>query len=108
MITSFQSQSLSEKLNQGNVTSTFSDHLTQFILLKDLFSKIPAVKSLIGHDWRKFESYKFISDLNQTDCEQILSTDKSDVNFSINQYLSKIDSILEIHAPLLKVLTKKT
>ena len=38
--------------------------------------------------------------------EQILCTGKSDVNFSMNQYLSKIDSLLEIHAPL-KKLNKK-
>ena len=31
---------------------------------------------------------------------------ESDVNFSMNQYLSKIDSLLEIHAPL-KKLNKK-
>ena len=109
LIDNIFSKSISlEEIESGNVTSTFSGHLPQFIFLKDLFSKIPAVKSLIGHDWRKFERYKFISDLNQTDWEQILFTDKSDVNFSINQYLSKIDSILQIHAPLLKSLTKKT
>ena len=38
--------------------------------------------------------------------EHILWTEKSDVNFSMNQYLSKIDSLLEIHAPL-KKLNKK-
>ena len=33
-------------------------------------------------------------------------SEKSKVNFSVNQYLSKIDSLLEIHAPL-KKLNKK-
>ena len=57
--------------------------------------KNPAGKSnILKHDWRKFESNKFISDFNQTDWEQILCTEKSDVNFSMNQYLSKIDSLL--------------
>ena len=45
---------------------------------------------------------KFISDFDQTDWEQILCTEKSDVNFSMNQYLSKIDGLLEIHAQLNK------
>ena len=82
--------------------------------LKDFFSKIPAVKpNILRHDWRKFESNTFISDLDQTDWEQLLCTEKSDVHFSMNQYLSKIDSLLEIHATLktlnkneLKFLTK--
>ena len=53
--------------------------------------------------WRIFESNKFISDFNQTDWDQILCTEKSDINFWINQYLSEIDSLLEIHAPLKKL-----
>ena len=66
-------------------------------------AKVSAVKSnILKNDWRKFESHKSISDFNQTDWEQILCTEKTDVNFSINQYLSKIDSLLEIHAPLKK------
>ena len=48
---------------------------------------------MFKHDWRKFESNKFISDFNQIVWEQILCT-------------SKTDSLLEIHAPL-KKLNKK-
>ena len=103
----FSNSTALEEIESGNVTSTFSDHLPQFILLKDFSLKNPAVKSdILKHDWRKFESNKFISDFNQTDWDQILCTEKSNINFSINQYLSKIDSLLEIHAPL-KKLNKK-
>ena len=45
---------------------------------------------------------KFISDFGQTAWEQILCTGKSDVKFSMNQYLSKIDGLLEVHATLNK------
>ena len=39
----------------------------QFIFLADLLSKISAAKSnILRHDWRKFESNKFISDFYQT------------------------------------------
>ena len=98
----FSNSTSLEEIESGNVTSTFSDHLPQFIFLNDFFSKIPAAKSILRHDWRKFGSSKFISDFDQTDWEQIICSEKSDVNFSINQYLSKIDSLLETHAPLKK------
>ena len=85
----------------------FQTIFQNFFFLKIFCSKIPAVKSnILKHEWRKIESNKFISDFNQTDWEQILCTEKSKVNFSVNQYLSKIDSQLEIHAPL-KKLNKK-
>ena len=74
-----------------------------FIFFKDFSSKIPTAKSNI---LRQFKFNKFISDFDQTDWEQILCTNKSDVNFPMNQYLPKIDSLLEIHA-LLKMLNKK-
>ena len=38
-----------------------------------------------------------------TDWEQVLCSEKSDVKFSMNQYLSKIDRLLETHAPLIKL-----
>ena len=49
---------------------------------------------------------KFISDFDQIDWEQIFFSEKSDVNWSMNQYLSRIDSLLETHVPL-KKLNKK-
>ena len=96
-----------QEIESVNVASTFSDHLPQFICLKYFFSKIPLVKSnILNYDWRKFGSNKFIFDFNQTDWEQILCTEQSDVIFSMNQYLSKSDSLLEIMHHL-KSLTKK-
>ena len=51
-------------------------------------------------------SSKFISDFNQINWEQILCNEENDVNFSMNRYLSKIDSLLDTHAPF-KKLNKK-
>ena len=70
-----------EEIESVSVTSTFSEHLPQFNFLKDLSAAKPNISS---YDWRKTESNKFISDFDQTDYEQILCTEKSDVNFSMN------------------------
>ena len=96
-----------EEIESGNVTSTFSDHLPQFIFLPDFFSQIPVTKSnILRRDWKNFESSKFICDFNQINWEQILCSEENDVTFSINKYLSKIDSLLDTHAPF-KRLSKK-
>ena len=74
----FSNSTSLEEIESGKVTSTFSDHLLQFIVLKDFFLKILAVKSnILRHAWRKFESNKFISDFDQTEWEQILCYKKS-------------------------------
>ena len=43
----FSNSTSLEETESGNVTSTFSDHLPQFIFLPDFFSKIPVTKSNI-------------------------------------------------------------
>ena len=58
-------------------------------------------------DWKKFESSKYISDFNQTYWEQILYNVENDVNFSINEYLSKLDSLLDTRAPIKKLNQKE-
>ena len=83
------------------------DHLPQFIYSPDFFSKITVPKSnILRSDRKKIESSKFISDFNQINWEQILCNEENDVNFSMNRYLSKIDSLLDTHAPF-KKLNKK-
>ena len=78
----FSNSTSLEEIESGNVTSTFSDHLPQFIFLKYFFSKIPAAKSnILRHDWRKFESRKFISHFDRTDWKQIYAARKVMLTF---------------------------
>ena len=73
----FSNSTSLEEIESGKVTLTFSDHLLQFIVLKDFFLKILAVKSnILRHDWRKFESNKFISDFDQTNGSKFYATRK--------------------------------
>ena len=55
---------------------------------------------------KKIESSKYISDFSQINWEQISYKEENDVNFSMNEYLSKIDRLLDTHAPI-KKLNKK-
>ena len=75
-------------------------------ILPDFLSKVPG-KTSKKSDWKKFESSKFISDFNQIKWEQFLYNENNDVNFSINEYLSKIDSLLDVHAPIQKLNKKE-
>ena len=75
-------------------------------MIGDNLKVITAKSNILRHDSRKFESNKFISHSGQADWVQILCSKKSNVNFLVNQYLSKIDSLLETHTPL-RTLNKK-
>ena len=71
----FSNSTSLEEIESGNAMSKFSDHL-------------PVTKSnIMRRDWKKFESSKFMSDLNQINWGQILCNEENDVNFSMNEYL---------------------
>ena len=107
LIDIFSNSTSLEEIESGNVTSTFSDHFPQFIFLPDFFSKIPVtMSSILRCHWKKFESSKFISDFNQIIWKKNLHNEENDVNFSINEYLLKIDSLVDTHATF-KKLNKK-
>ena len=88
----FSNSTSLEEIVSGNATTTFLDHLLQFIYSPDFFSKITVPKSnILRSDRKKIESSKFISDFNQINWEQILCSEENDVNFSMNKYVSKSD-----------------
>ena len=100
----FSNPTCLEETESGNVVSTFSNHLAQFILLPDFLSKLPGTKSnILRRGWKKIESSKLISDFNQISWGQISYNEENDINFSTNEYLSKIDSLLETHVPFKKL-----
>ena len=48
-----------------------------------------------------------MSYFNQINWEQILCNENNDVSFSMDEYLSKIDSLLDTHAPVEKLSKKE-
>ena len=48
-----------------------------------------------------------LADFNQINWEKVLCNGENDVNFSMNKYLSKIDSLLDTHAPFSKLNKKE-
>ena len=71
-----------------NVTATISDHLPQFLIALNVFANPFSNKS------NSFE---------RTDWEALLKTEQQNINFFLETYLSKINSLLDTHAPLKKI-----
>ena len=87
-------------MNQVISHQDFRTIFHNLFFLPDFFSKNPVTKSnILRRDWKKFESSELISDFNQINWEQILCNEENDVNISMNKYPSKIDSLLDTHAP---------
>ena len=95
---------ISHEIISGNITATISDHLPQFSFVPNILSNPPTQKSnYYERDWSKFKQENFILDYFDKDWADLLQIDQQNVNFSMDIFLNKMDSILNTHAPLKKV-----
>ena len=91
----------------GNISSSISDHLPQFFILPEFFSKSPPTKyNITLHDWEKFSNQSFLQDFEKINWNQVFQLNQNNVNITFENYLSTVNTLINSHAPL-KKLNKK-
>jgi len=93
------------KTTSGNLTISISDHLPQFLMLYslNLNSNTTSFKPTYYRKWSAFNSTNFRNDFNQISWNEILALENRDCDFSFNAFLSKINSLIDEHVPLIKL-----
>ena len=98
------SNCISQDIISGNLTSTISDHLPQFLIALQIFSNVPNKKSnIFEHDLSKFNREECILDYFAIDWPHILKLQNNDTNTSFQNFFDYINRILDKHAPLKKL-----
>ena len=88
----------------GNLTSTISDHLPQFLIMPSIFSDPSSSKSNVyERSWSNFNKDEFILEYFEKDWDLILNVEKNDVNHSFDNFLLNMNGLLDKHAPCKKV-----
>ena len=88
----------------GNISSSISDHLPQFFILIEFFSKSPLTKyNIISHDWEKFGNQSFLQDFEKINWNQVLQLNQNNVNITFENYPN---TLITSHTSL-KKLNKK-
>ena len=86
----------------GNITSGISDHFLQFSIC-DIFGKLPNKEK--GHkfkrNYRNFKQAEFLEELNNLDWSDVMN-EEFDINTSFENFYSKIESLLNVMAPVKK------
>ena len=84
-----------------------SDHLSQFIILPNIFSNPPSNElNTYEKDCSKFAHENFIPDYFSVDWNSIINNDKY-VNLFFNNFFKRINAVLDSRAPLRKVTKTK-
>ena len=75
-----------------------SDHHAQFLITPKILENNPN-KVTLRRSYENFNNELFKNDLLKTDWESLLKTSLNDVNFSFEQFLLKLNNLVDIHAP---------
>ena len=79
----------------GNILSSISDHLPQFSILPEFFSKsTPTKYNIISHDWEKFNNQSFLQDFEKINWNQVLQLNQNNVNITFENYLNTVNTLI--------------
>ena len=101
---------LEDDFVSGNIISDISDHYSQFCIFH---SRKPATSRKNSrnrkpriHDYSNFSDANFLEDLSQLDLDRLL-TSKDDPNQSFSIFYSKVNTIVNKHAPLKRISNRR-
>ena len=83
----------------GNITTSISDHLPQFLLIPNINIKdlLPKKHNLFKSDMKNFNKEDFILDLLEVDWDQTLQINNNDPNFSFENFYQKVNGIIDTY-----------
>ena len=65
---------LVKSVMSGNISSSISDHLPQFLILPEFFSNSSPTKyNIISHDWKKLNNKSFFQDFEKMNWNQVFN-----------------------------------
>ena len=92
----------------GNLTVGISDHLPSFMIVpKDNQNHLPKKHNIHTRSTKNFDQVNFLLDYFELDWEDILQTDKNDVNHSLSNFMTQINMLLDKYMPLRKINKKE-
>ena len=92
----------------GNITSSISDHLPQFLIVPDIFlNSSPPKSNIYKRDWNNFDQKNLILDYLAVDWADIIKSEKKNIDFSFECFFKKFNLILGKYLPLKKLTKQK-
>ena len=93
---------LNPDTKSGNLEINLSDgHLSSFLItLKQNQNHLPKKHNIFNRDKKHFNGDAFLADYLNVNWDEVIDLNKMDVNFSMNNFMSKFNEILDIHMPL--------
>ena len=90
----------------GNITTSISDHLTQFLLIsnQNLSSKNQMLNTDEKRSLRNINSIAFEEELKRIDWNEALTLSEENLNLSFKTFLDIVDRLIDKHCPKKRIL----
>lgn len=96
-------------LISGNITASLSDHLPQFIFIKDFFSKAKELNHTIyKRDFSNFDAQHFVTEIEAMSWENIYNSNSEDLNKNFENLIHRVTETVNVFAPIKKLSKKCT
>ena len=82
---------------------SISDHLAQFLIIDEEFTKIPKKQNRLKRDTKNFDQENFILDLLNIVWPDIINIDQNGVNSSFNTFETTVNALIEQYMPIKKM-----
>ena len=89
----------------GNLEINLSDgHLPSFMIIpRQNQNHLPKKHNIFTRNTKIFNKDNFITNYNEINWDEVIDLDKNDVHFSMENFLSKFNILLDGHMPLRKI-----
>ena len=94
---------ISENAMSGNIVTSISDHLAQFLFLPIDQLKTNNNKNIYQRNFKSFNQQIFLEDIQNLNWNNILEFEEKDVDNSFNEFFLMIETLLDIYAQIQKL-----
>ena len=98
---------ITEEITSGNITTSISDHLTQFIFTKNQNYSENEKQETEINSFRNYDKDLFTSELARNNWKEYLKLEENGVNKSFELFLNKINYLFNKHCPKTKITVKE-
>ena len=86
----------------GKLIEKITDHLTNFLIIENLFVKLDTQHRPLKRDLRNFDDDKLVKDIKELNLEQKMENIRSQINQKYTFFLENIIKVIDKNAPLKK------
>jgi hypothetical protein len=85
----------------GNILTNISDHLTQFLILKN-WNHRDSHPTRNNRDWSRFNEKYFLAKIHSLNWKEVLQINDEDPNLAFGNFYNRIDELLDDSAPVVQ------